>query len=151
MTLRHRAALGAMVAVATAGCAGTDDAVRSQAVPSNTASAGPANDRYRDGTYRAEGEYGGLPSHIKVEVTLDDGLITDVDVTPRATDPTSLDLQSRFAAAVSRVAVGRPIDTLEVGKLAGSSGTPQGFNDALEQIRAQSATDADTNSTGESE
>ncbi|MTD16884.1 hypothetical protein GIS00_23400 [Nakamurella sp. YIM 132087] len=98
----------------------------------------PTSD-YRDGDYAATGWYGGLPSSIDVELTLDDGVVSEVTVTPNATDPTSLDLQRRFAAAVPGVVVGRPIDGLEVGKLAGSSGTPQGFNDALEQIRREAA------------
>ncbi|MET0449652.1 MAG: hypothetical protein ABW004_14650 [Aeromicrobium sp.] len=96
---------------------------------------------YRDGTYEAEGEYGGLPSHIGVTLTLDDGVVTDVVVETRATDPTSLDLQRRFADAVPAVAEGRPIADLDVGRTAGSSGTPQGFNDALEQIRDQARID----------
>ena len=37
----------------------------------------------------------------------------------------SLELQRRFAAAVPKVVVGRPIDQVNVGKLAGSSNTPK--------------------------
>jgi hypothetical protein len=37
------------------------------------------------------------------------------------------------------VVVGRPLDQVKVGKLAGSSGTPQGFNDAINQIKRQAA------------
>ena len=50
-----------------------------------------------------------LPSSIDIRVALDDGRITEVDVTPRATDPTSRDLQERFAEAVPEVVIGRPI------------------------------------------
>lgn len=94
---------------------------------------------FRDGTYSAKGKYGGQPSFITVTVILKDGVIRSVRVTPHAYVPTSLQLQRRFAAAVPRVVVGRPISGLKVGKLAGSSGTPEGFNDALEQIRKQAA------------
>jgi len=38
---------------------------------------------------------------------------------------------------VPGVVVGRPIEGLRVDRLAGSSGTPVGFNDALEMIRQQ--------------
>lgn len=72
-------------------------------------------------------------------VTLSGDIITDVSVTPHATDPTSLDLQNRFAAAVRAVVVGRDIDEIKVDRLAGSSGTPQGFNAALDRIKAQAS------------
>jgi uncharacterized protein with FMN-binding domain len=89
---------------------------------------------YADGEFTATGWYGGLPSSITVTVRLTNGIITAVKVVPHATDPTSLDLQRRFAAAVPAVVVGKRIDQVKVGKLAGSSGTPQGFNDAIRRI-----------------
>jgi uncharacterized protein with FMN-binding domain len=98
-------------------------------------SARPA--RYADGVYTATGEYGGQPSHITVKATLKDGVITAVTVTPHAYVPRSLELQRAFAAAVPKVVVGKRIDQVKVGKLAGSSGTPKGFNDAIRQIREQ--------------
>jgi uncharacterized protein with FMN-binding domain len=95
--------------------------------------------RYSDGVYTATGEYGGQPSHITVRVTLKDGVITAVTVTPHAYVPRSLELQRAFAAAVPKVVVGKRIDQVKIGKLAGSSGTPKGFNDAIRQIRTQAA------------
>lgn len=93
--------------------------------------------RYADGVYTATGEYGGQPSHITVKTTIRNGIITSVTVTPHATVPRSLELQRAFAAAVPKVVVGKRIDQVRVGKLAGSSGTPKGFNDAIRQIREQ--------------
>jgi uncharacterized protein with FMN-binding domain len=93
--------------------------------------------RLADGVYTATGEYGGQPSHITVKATLKDGIITAVTVTPHAYVPRSLELQRAFAAAVPKVVVGKRIDQVKVGKLAGSSGTPKGFNDAIRQIREQ--------------
>src|SRR5688500_6238717 len=55
---------------------------------------------FADGVYTATGEYGSLPSSITVTVTLADDVVTAVEVTPHATNPMSLDLQRRFAAAV---------------------------------------------------
>ncbi len=52
------------------------------------------------------------------------------NVTPHATAPTSLDFQRRFAA-LPEVVVGRRIAEVRVDRLARSSGTPHGFNDAL--------------------
>jgi uncharacterized protein with FMN-binding domain len=92
---------------------------------------------YADGVYTASGQYGGLPSSITVTVTLAEGVITAVGITPHATDPTSLDYQRRFAAAVPRVVVGKPIDEVKLSRLSGSSGTPDGFNAALQRIREQ--------------
>lgn len=72
-------------------------------------------------------------------MTLEDGVITAVEVTPTATIVTSRDFQERFAEAVPDEVVGRPIDEVELDYLAGSSGTTLGFNDALEKIKAQAA------------
>jgi uncharacterized protein with FMN-binding domain len=95
--------------------------------------------RYVDGDYEATGQYGGQPSFVTVRVTLKNDIITAVTVTPHAYVPRSLELQRAFAAAVPDVVVGRRIDQVKVGKLAGSSGTPKGFNAALRQIRDQAA------------
>lgn len=108
------------------------------AAPQATSSrASTTNTVYANGVYTARGWYGSLPSSITVTVTLQGGIITAVKVKPHATDPTSLDLQRRFAAAVPRVVVGKRLADVTVGKLAGSSGTPKGFNDALAKIRQQ--------------
>lgn len=111
----------------------------SSSSPSRDDASSTANEDadYENGTYTAKGEYGSLPSHITVDVTLDDDIITDVNVTPHATNETSLDLQRRFADAVPGEVVGKPIDEVDVGRLAGSSGTPNGFNDAIDQIEDQ--------------
>ncbi len=104
---------------------------------SGAAAAGEAD--YRDGDYEATGEYGGLPSHLDVAVTIADGDIADVTVTPTATNETSLGYQQDFADAVPDVVIGKPLAEVSVGKLAGSSSCGDGFNDALEQIREQAA------------
>jgi hypothetical protein len=90
--------------------------------------------------YSATGQYGSLPSSIGVSVTLVDDVITAVTVTPRATDPTSLDYQTRFAQAVPALVVGRNIDEVNLSKVAGSSGTPDGFNAAIQRIKAEATT-----------
>lgn|GEM_PF-1916569 len=117
--------------------------VRAEAASPSTRTATPTaqsqRNRYADGTYTATGQYGDGPSFITVKATLSNGIITAVVVTPHATVPRSLELQRRFAAAVPKVVVGRPIDQVNVGKLAGSSNTPKGFNAAIRQIRDQAA------------
>jgi uncharacterized protein with FMN-binding domain len=90
---------------------------------------------YVDGVYTDTGWYGGQPSSIGVTVTLAAGVVTAVRVTPHATVPQSLELQRAFAAAVPAVVVSKRLDEVNVGRLAGSSGTPRGFNDAIRKIR----------------
>ncbi|MFX3636767.1 MAG: hypothetical protein ACE3L7_13760 [Candidatus Pristimantibacillus sp.] len=92
---------------------------------------------YTDGEYTATGKYGNLPSSITVTVTLIDDVIDDVKVTTHATNPTSLDLQQRFADAIPAVVVGKHIDEVKIGRLAGSSHTPDGFNAAIKNIKEQ--------------
>jgi uncharacterized protein with FMN-binding domain len=99
---------------------------------------------YKDGEYKATGKYGSLPSSITVTVSLEDNVITNVKVTPHATNTTSLDLQERFADAVPNVVVGKRIDDVKVGRLAGSSGTPDGFNNAIQQIKEQATESGNT-------
>jgi uncharacterized protein with FMN-binding domain len=94
---------------------------------------------YKDGTYTATGEYGGLPSHLTVTVSLKGDLLTEVHVKTLATDPTSLEYQRAFAEAVPKVVQGKRLRDVKVGKLAGASGCPIGFNDALAQIKKQAA------------
>jgi uncharacterized protein with FMN-binding domain len=152
MTIRDRsgagttaAGLGVALVVASAVTTGTAAACSPSAPdagPGQPRAPVPRDSTYRDGVYSDTGWYGGLPSSIAVTVTLVAGVITTVRVTPHATVPQSLYLQRRFAAAVPAVVVGRRIDEVNVGRLAGSSGTPRGFNDALRKIRAQARRDA---------
>ncbi|MCY1261899.1 hypothetical protein D9M68_106940 [compost metagenome] len=136
--------LKAAVVAAIAGCwIACLPAARSASAPeSDTPLANPAPAQpspYKNGRYMATGRYGTQNSSITVTVTLAQGIITSTEVTPHATVPRSLELQQRFAAAVPAVVVGKPIDEVNVGRLAGSSGTPRGFNDAIQQIRKQAA------------
>lgn len=93
--------------------------------------------KYIDGKYTVTGSYSGGSKSIGVTLTLDKGAIANVEVTPIATNKTSLGLQKRFAAAISEEVVGRSIDEVHLDKLAGSSRTTQGFNDALEKIKTE--------------
>jgi uncharacterized protein with FMN-binding domain len=148
-TLRKRISATAMAGISAslvvASCATADPVgVRPTLVPDTAvtrpASAASKASAYADGVHTATGQYGGLPSSITVTVTLAGDVITAVDVTPHATDPTSLDFQRRFAAAVPTVVVGKRIDEVRVDRLAGSSGTPDGFNAAIQRIQQQART-----------
>jgi hypothetical protein len=129
MNTRHQLGMAAFAGLALA----SGPAAEAQpADPTRTA-------HYRDGTYTAKGQYGNLPSFLTVTIQLEDDRITSTAVKTHATDPTSLDYQRRFAAAVPGAVQGKPIADLRVGRLAGSSGCPTGFNAALDQIRAKAA------------
>ena len=93
--------------------------------------------KYEDGEYTVEGRYSGGSKSIIVKVELHDDKIRKVAVTPNTTIRMSLNLQKRFAEAVPEVVVGQPIDEVHLDKLAGSSKTTQGFNDALEKVKSE--------------
>lgn len=141
------AAAAASVLLLTAACgtseqsdAGTSSATSgapSTESTSDSAEAPAPSGTYRDGEYEAEGSYsnpGGV-SAVKVDVTLADGTITKVTVTPEATDGTSRGHQQDFAGGIADVVVGKNIDELKVGAVAGSSLTVQGFDQAIDQIK----------------
>lgn len=94
---------------------------------------------YKDGEYSAQGEYSyhsGTES-IGVSLTLKDGVVESVEVELMATSPTSKSMQEDFAANYESEVVGKSIDEINLGKISGSSLTPKGFNDAIEQIKNQ--------------
>ena len=96
---------------------------------------------YKDGTYNATGDYtspGGQES-IDVKVTLADKKITDVTVTPHPASGTSVQYQTEFANNFKPMVVGKSIDEVTLSRVAGSSLTSTGFNDALDQIKADAA------------
>lgn len=90
-----------------------------------------------DGIHSATGDYGSRGSSIAVTITLVDDIITGIQITPDATDPTSLELQQRFADAIPAVVVGKRIDEVNIDSLAVPSPTPDGFETAIEQIKEQ--------------
>ena len=119
--------MGALAACAPAGGGSTDGGT------TNTDAS------YTDGTYSADGSYqapSGTES-ITVEVTLADDKITDITVTPHATDPTAKGHQAEFVGGIADQVVGKDIDTLNVTKVSGSSLTSGGFKIAIAAIKEQ--------------
>jgi hypothetical protein len=93
---------------------------------------------YVDGVHTAIGKYGNRDSSISVTITLVGDVITGVQITPLAKDPTSLDLQQRFADAIPAFVVGNRIDDeVKLDRLKGSNRTPDAFKAAIEQIKEQ--------------
>ena len=104
----------------------------------NTSEPNVADGAYKDGIYTATGEYtspGGQES-IDVKVTLADKKIADVTVTPHPASGTSVQYQTEFANNFKPLVVGKAIDEVKLSRVAGSSLTSGGFNDAINQIKA---------------
>lgn len=114
----------------------TSDTTSSGASSTGTSSSA---DTYKDGTYKASGSYntpGGTES-ISVSVTLKDGVVTDSTVTGDARDPEAEEYQGQFIDGYKQYVTGKKIDSINLSRVAGSSLTPQGFNDAIDAIESQ--------------
>lgn len=138
---------------ALAGCAGgASDADENATTPSASTPAstdptssatenGAATGAYADGTYTAEGSYQTPESveQISVTVTLAGDVITAVEVTGDPQKSESKQYQGQFIGGINDVVVGKDIDDISVSRVAGSSLTSGGFNDAIEKIKAEAA------------
>ena len=131
---------------ALAGCSASGDAhAPAAADPGNetndTSETNETNGTYADGSYSASADYR-TPSTtetLDVTVTLDGGIISDVEVVGHGTNPNSKRYQGEFIGGIADVVVGKSIDEISVDKVAGSSLSSGGFNDAIEQIKAEAA------------
>jgi hypothetical protein len=93
---------------------------------------------YTDGKYTESGSYqspNGTES-IAVTITLAANTVTAVTVVGDGQSPNSRMYQEMFASGIGAEVVGKNIDELAVDKVAGSSLTSGGFNDALATIKA---------------
>lgn len=99
-----------------------------------------ATSTYADGTYTAEGSYSpqaGLIEAISVTITLQDDVITAVEVSGDPQERESVEYQSKFIGGIADEVVGKSIDKINVSRVAGSSLTSGGFNQAIETIKAE--------------
>jgi len=154
------AAVGVAGAFALAGCAASDTTTEpttgttaadtatatpeSGTTPTPAASASeeaPSSSTYADGTYTAEGSYATPESveTIVVTVTLENDIITAVDVTGDPQKRESEEYQGRFIGGIADVVVGQDIDQISVSRVAGSSLTSGGFNQAIDTIKSEAA------------
>lgn len=97
---------------------------------------------YKNGVFSAEGEYlsPGGPERVKVTVTISEDTVSEVEVVPLAKHPTSKMKQADFIANYKPMVLGKNINEIELTKVSGSSLTPKGFNNALDQIKSQAST-----------
>ena len=94
---------------------------------------------FKDGEYTATGSYVSPagPESVEVTVKIENGVVTDAEFVGNAVNPRSIQKQGKFKEGYKASVVGKDIASLELGVTNGSSLTPQGFNDALDQIRDQ--------------
>lgn len=94
---------------------------------------------YADGSYTADGDYvaNSGPESVTVTLTLENDIVTAVSVEGHASDPQAQSFQSRFSSGIAEAVVGVDIDLLEVHRVAGSSLTSGGFNDAVQKIKEE--------------
>ena len=150
------AAVGVVGAIALAGCGASDTTTEpttattatpeSSTAPTPAASASESestasSSTYADGTYTAEGSYATPESveTIVVTVTLENDIITAVDVTGDPQKRESEEYQGRFIGGIADVVVGQDIDQISVSRVAGSSLTSGGFNQAIDTIKSEAA------------
>ena len=107
----------------------------------STGGSGSGSGSYADGTYTAEGSYATPESveQISVTVTLEGDVITAVEVTGDPQKRESEQYQSQFIGGIADVVVGQDIDEIQVSRVAGSSLTSNGFNEAIETIKSEAA------------
>lgn len=115
---------------------------KSVPVDQNTPSSSTATDtQLKDGIYTSNGTYstpGGVES-IGLTVTLNNGIIGDVTLEQQATGGDAAVYQEKFASSYKQLVKGKKIDEVNLTRVAGSSLTSNGFNDALANIRHDAA------------
>lgn len=139
MTLTASSSRAARVGAALAGTAGALVLAGCGSAGTASSAGTTAGDAaYTDGTYEASGSYATPESVETIDVTVElaDGVITSVEVVGEPTRPESEQYQGRFIGGISDEVVGKSIDEISVSRVAGSSLTSGGFNEAIEQIRA---------------
>lgn len=96
---------------------------------------------YANGIYTATGSYSTPESSesIDLTVTIVDSTITAVSVQNSGNVRESRDYQQRFMHNCTNLVVGKNIDSVSLSRVAGSSLTSDGFNTALDQIKADAA------------
>lgn len=96
---------------------------------------------YKDGTYSATGSYisPGGRERIDLTVTIQDGVITSTSLAANEASGGARDYIQRFASGYEQEVVGKSVNEVELSRVAGSSLTSIGFNDALDQIKDEAA------------
>lgn len=128
---------GLSLAGSAAGCAPGQATGTPATSAAPSAAAGSAS--YKDGTYSADGNYvspNGTET-VGVTLTLAGGAVSDVQITQHPSNPNTRKFQGEFAGGIQSQIVGKSLDEIKVSKVAGSSLTSGGFNQAVEKIKSE--------------
>lgn len=140
---KSTAVVGVAGLLMLAGCSGAADAEDSTSAAEADAGTqeSSGSGEYTDGTYTADGSYQTPETveQISVTLTLEDGVVTDVEVSGDPQARETEQYQGQFVAGIAEEVVGVPIDDLNVTRVSGSSLTSGGFNSAVDDIKAQAA------------
>ncbi|HSL38268.1 MAG TPA: hypothetical protein VK883_15730 [Arthrobacter sp.] len=127
---------GLSLAGSAAGCAPGQATGTPATSAAPSAAAGSAS--YKDGTYSADGNYvspNGTET-VGVTLTLAGGAVSDVEITQHPSNPNTRKFQGEFAGGIQSQIVGKSLNEIKVSKVAGSSLTSGGFNQAVEKIKS---------------
>lgn len=104
-----------------------------------TANANVNVSSYKNGTFTQKGVYNSPAGSesVTVTVTLENDVITAATFKGDAVNKASINNQGKFAAEFSGVVVGKPVDSIALTVVNGSSLTPKGFMDALSKIKSE--------------
>jgi uncharacterized protein with FMN-binding domain len=108
---------------------------------SGATDSGDGSATYTDGTYTESANYQSPNGSetVEVTITLEGDIITAVTVVGDGDNPDSKRYQGEFADGIAAVVVGKDIDEISVSKVAGSSLTSAGFNEAVDAIKADAS------------
>jgi uncharacterized protein with FMN-binding domain len=142
-------AAGLSLAGSVAGCAPAAQGSTDQSTPQTTSThagsstlattGSSATASYKDGTYSADGTYTSPNGQetVGVQLTLSGGTISGVDITVHPSNPNTKKFQGEFKDGIAAQIVGKKLDDINVSKVAGSSLTSGGFNQAVEIIKSE--------------
>lgn len=113
---------------------------QSSTVTQPTKKVSSTTSQYIEGAYSAVGRYQspGGNEKIKISLTLQkDGTIVSTNAESEAVSGDGAQFQKMFIRGYKSKVVGKKIGDINISQVSGSSLTPEGFNDALQQIENQ--------------
>lgn len=117
------------------------DTAETNTTPSNSTarSSSESAGSYKDGSFQASGNYQtpGGSEKVTVKVTLAKGVIESVELERDPTTREAEEYQGKFVSGYKAQVVGKNIDEVRLSRVAGSSLTSGGFNQALEGIKEE--------------
>jgi len=117
----------------------TTNTVPTAPAPTSPTAPAATESGYKDGAYSSTGTYVSPAGQEEVDITLtlQGGVVASAVFVGKATNPGSVKNQGLFKAGFELQVVGKPIDSINLTVVNGSSLTPKGFMDALMKIKAE--------------